>query len=1423
MTKYRITSIPQKLPQAQRGFVTGNKKYHIKKRGPLRRTPQGFRVVKNQKNIEEPTNTEQTMVEVQGVEQPAYWNDMQSPIDRGEECPPDKYMYNGECLFESEIRAIIQKENEEYDAKRSSKNEAFNKNINDIRTAANEEHNRWDDEYDANYLNTFINSKKSDKIKPWQRIPQYKVSPEQEAEFKNNFLVHKKNGFVELYPMNIVQDRIWNNGFQADQFKNYWELDPKQVKKQLGDFMKVADQNYTAEVTNTILTRAFEEGIPPAEVIKGLSSKVGRQFNLNAKFEEPTNNIINAAFAEINNLIESLPGVDQSRVDQDREIFMGPNASVTGWENKYYNSQTNLADFINYQSGKIKKGNTAYSDYMDKYGDVGQNVGLTFAIDDRMNDLRAANQQRFKNINISNAGAAANTARLEDYNIAAVEYISNLGADVTKQVLKQALNKAGSTAKGKLEMIKAFQTDPGNAMQKLLEQKTGNKNEIFADVRGNNINKLFTDYQKQATIKPWDGVNENTIGSKIWDVARHPFDYAQLGQKMWDGYSQSYDTRKDIEKEHGVNMGLAPDDTPLAVIRDWTPLQAFNPFKIGSNVRKGYDKGEFFSALGTELIEMGTKRGIAKGLNAIGKGAGFLKPLWSGLTNPLTNAGFALEAPENFSNAYDEFKAGNYESAAFDAALGTMGALPVTRTLSNLGRFRTAGTSGNFGFKYTNPKGKSLSIVPNIGEDFTLGKNLQNYFNTTTGRQAYRDLAKELHPDILSRTGNNSNIPMQKLSKLKKGINSLGPGYTFDNGQLLKTINTPFAKMNLGRFGNLNLTGLEPTPTSLKNTLLQSQGLRPATNNFNLLGYSDGGLIKAQAGAIVKGLQALGRTGKTVARYANIGTIGTANTLAKTLAPIKINPIHIPTFGMLAGERTMIGPFTGSPLNVLPIGSKIADNEAFRYFGDTLDYAKLSKTLNSADGPILRMGKNKVVSDLGQWFEKGARNAAYSSVFGVRADVDAPGSNLRYMPSSGRNGVLIGDMSTDNPRILDLKDSGLQIERRFPFSEKTFPINMDKLRNDEFDWKTQGGNLQSLIERYGYAALAAAGLATVGTTAPQEYLDEYVTNPIKQGYQKVEDLLVNPWTQPKRKKGGLAKAQLGKIIKKGSDIAKLLKPTSEFRSTLSGMHSLGTLPGMAPIMRSLSKPPVNLNFKTPLVPKIDFKDFSDGWLARQELSNLATFGKQPLLNRADFANNEEMFIEKLFQKYGTDPEKMIELAQAEGISPDAILLRSLIRLTNTSERGIFDSQKPFYVPENWNSTNRAALWNTNYGQYKPFGKNLNEYGLMGGKLPISFGTSGDLDHYYFGQIKQNEKFLSGDYNMSPEVRSKIELKLSGLYKKGINQGLQEKGFDLKNPLRYTGYDAIKTLTPNKKGGVVTGLSKKEIDQYIKDGYIIEDV
>lgn len=78
-----------------------------------------------------------------------------------------------------------------------------------------------------------------------------------------------------MFPKNIVQDRIITNGFQADQFKNYWGLDPEQVKEQLGDLMGVAKANYEEEVTKNILTKAIEQGKPVDQVIKGLSPKLG--------------------------------------------------------------------------------------------------------------------------------------------------------------------------------------------------------------------------------------------------------------------------------------------------------------------------------------------------------------------------------------------------------------------------------------------------------------------------------------------------------------------------------------------------------------------------------------------------------------------------------------------------------------------------------------------------------------------------------------------------------------------------------------------------------------------------------------------------------------------------------------------------------------------------------------------------------------------------------------------------------------------------------------------------------------------------------------------------------------------------------------------------------------------------------------------
>jgi len=1128
MAKYRITSIPQ----AKKG-----------------------KIVKSD-------NT--PMVEVQGVQQPSYWNDMQSPVARGEKCPPGKYPYNGECLTETEYiaasNADMNKEQKDYEAKylaRQEDNEAkslarkidFVKQINDIRSKTNDEHARWEADDTNRYLETFAKSKKQDKIEPYKKFPEYKVTPELEAEFKNNFLVHKKDGFVELFPKNIVQDRIITNGFQADQFKNYWGLDPEQVKEQLGDLMAAAKANYEEEVTKNILTKAIEQGKPVDQVIKGLSPKLGQQSNLKATFEKPTNKIINDAFSELYNNIDSIPGSDGSLVEQDRKIFLESSDPMDAWERKYHSGPNNLGDFLTYQSKKIDRGNKAYSDWMDKYGKSGQYDGLTFAKDDAMANVRNTNMLRNQNLNQKNASAAANTAKAEDYTKAVEEYVSNLGMDTTKQVLKQALDAAGSNSKAKLEILKSFHEDPNDAMQKLLGQKTGNKKQTYNDVLNERVNTLFTLNQNRDNMKQGTGINENTTGSKIKDVLTNPYDAAYFAmnprKEMWGNSNQSYITRTDIQNETGVDMGLMPNDNPLSIIRDYTLLQAANPFKIGTNLRKGYDKGEFLSAAGDELFDIGSKVGLMKGLSAITKGAKWympnvVKPLVSNIfANPISQLSYYANAPGFATSAYDNFQQGNYGSAALDA-LGVLPALGGAKnTIKTLNSLKTPGT-----------------MMTNLSPE---SRYALTYNAATPGSGIFMGNPYTSIPGI----------GQPKFQSVTRPINTLSKG--------------------LG-FGEFNINKVNPgwkVPQQPMNT--------------NLLGYSDGGLVKGQTGLIVKGLQALGKNPINVGRMANIATIGTANSLVKSIAPIMIHPVRIPMFGAVVDK---LGPFTGSPLNALPFyGNKMnpVDGTAFRKFGDSLDYVKMFEELNPSHGPLLRKGKNQIMTE-GNWAEPNEPNENYSGVFGAQFDKNVPGSDLGFQTMSNRNGVLVTDALGKRKPSIPLSEPGLSFHRRLPFSNRYIPVNMDKLRNDEFDWRSQGGNLQSLIERYGYAAAYAAALGGMGMATPQEYLDEYVTEPIKKVYNEAEELMVNPLVEPERKEGGLVKANLGKIVKTINNTYKI-NPWAEKLNNLNKSYRVAGIDAYKDfidtgILRSNNTAPAQLvkgtNFMLPPRPT-SFPSFQKGY------------------------------------------------------------------------------------------------------------------------------------------------------------------------------------------------------------------------------------
>jgi hypothetical protein len=120
MAKYKITGIPQSLPQAQNGKIVMVKTKNKDKRD--KSLDNNFNSISNTPSVE-----------VQNVEQPSYWSDMQSPVAKGEVCPPGKSPYNGECLTDEEYIIASNKEMEEWQRGVDEKKAASDQRFQDTR------------------------------------------------------------------------------------------------------------------------------------------------------------------------------------------------------------------------------------------------------------------------------------------------------------------------------------------------------------------------------------------------------------------------------------------------------------------------------------------------------------------------------------------------------------------------------------------------------------------------------------------------------------------------------------------------------------------------------------------------------------------------------------------------------------------------------------------------------------------------------------------------------------------------------------------------------------------------------------------------------------------------------------------------------------------------------------------------------------------------------------------------------------------------------------------------------------------------------------------------------------------------------------------------------------------------------------------
>ena len=673
-------------------------------------------------------------------------------------CGEGKIPYKGQCITEEAFQLIHQEEIDQEDYTKQKKQEDYNLRREKARTEDRERRSNDYNESVKTYYETFDKSKKGDKIKPFQSLPTHETDSKMpvidgegnpvlgedgqplmeslENQLKGTYLVIKNDrGFTDLYPKAIVRERILKNGFQANDFKNSWGLDSKQVEEQMGPLMKGAMENYTSEVEKFVVKKAVNEGKTTDQVISELSPKVGTKTGLKTKFAEPTKKIVDDIYAQASKYIEnSLPGPTKNSWLDDN-IFLSDNPVAAFEKSKM--SMTNPGEYLGYIKNKYERGDKEYNKYK-KDPKNNYNPNYTFAnIDDQFADIRSQVAAKKRVDYEVGAQEARKEGELKEFNDAGGKVFSNLSANELKYFINQALTKAGTTQAGKLDILNTVQNHPERIYKTLLElesdEKVNGKTQTYSDLFSDVANTSFGMAKKhnKENIKNWNGVNENTSGNKLRDVLKYPLDAlyfaANPKEEMWGDSNLSYDTKLGIQKEKGVDLGVMGNDNPLSILRNFTPLQAFNPFKIGMNLRKGYDQGNFTNALGHELVDMGTSYGLGKGFNALGNlkyanrmaagnnllGSGLkntiglkkgLGTVLSGFDNPLMNSGLLLEVPENIKDVKDEFEAGNYKSAALNALFAYWGAKPAFNTFKSLNALRKPGTvlsNPNFNTQYT--------------------------------------------------------------------------------------------------------------------------------------------------------------------------------------------------------------------------------------------------------------------------------------------------------------------------------------------------------------------------------------------------------------------------------------------------------------------------------------------------------------------------------------------------------------------------------------------------------------------------------------------------------------------------------------------------------------------------------------------------
>jgi len=681
MAKYRITSLPQSLPKAQKGLF--NKKLDIK-------TPKN----KFKNLFDRGVLDNKGHINLFGKNKKENSNQEDFPEVNWSGTTPE-LMQPGQESFELKPTYAPTPEFTQADVNLSSTLSKIQEERNRL---AQEKENRDWEEMMKKRNEQFKTSKKYDKIEPLLTIDSEGYADEDLVSFQEAgyFPVKdSKTNKINLYPANEINSRIIDNGLRTDEIvKKLGIGDAESVKAAFGDLMTAADQQYSATVQNKLLQKSLDEGISLEDAVKKLSGKLGTEKGLQ-KYVAPTTDLINNYIDEIKkNVNQPAEKEIQSMYYDNRNPNQGYSPKIDynsydpglKYNMDYYNTTNNWGQFLKDYSDYNKEYNKEYADsFYNKQNQTADRLNLP--VSDRTGNLK--NQQDVTNQNISLTKQVGDASAEAGNKTVNKKYIEQLQADmarVSDPLVKYELGK-------KLDAVK---NNP-EAFSKLL--KGFESGEVFTKEDEDNINALtFSILQKESnpdTIKAGVDRPKLTTSDKVFDVLTNPFDafkYSNQGglDNMWTS-GMGYNERKLLERAN-PELNLGTQDNLVG-----NALNTWNPMRFARDVDSDLDREDYASA-GLEALEFATPAMFSKAARAgrLARDAskffptGSITPGLKGFTGSAfesLNPYFAYEAIRpggELNRSYDLLKEGNIKEGLQEGAFGLLNLLPAAGTFKSL-------------------------------------------------------------------------------------------------------------------------------------------------------------------------------------------------------------------------------------------------------------------------------------------------------------------------------------------------------------------------------------------------------------------------------------------------------------------------------------------------------------------------------------------------------------------------------------------------------------------------------------------------------------------------------------------------------------------------------------------------------------------